>query len=827
MDDKRFDDLAKIVGTSVTRQSVFQALAGFGAAGLSALTGLDFAEAKHRKGHKHHHKHKHKHKHKHNKSGGTEKLCPGHQDKVCHCPPGNTDNCETTGDGAGHAHHRPLDCCCTINGNPNPLCECPTHEPDGSTCCKPDKTACANDSQCCDGECTTVNHDCSIVSGDVAGICCPAGQVCFKNACCVPETCADFPGKCGPQDDGCGGQTAACTCQSGSCCDGACVAGNQCCVGDDCAAELCQEAACDDGACEYTPVKDGQQGPLCTTGGNFCCNGDECCVAGDVCTGQGCCTPLTCADFPDQCGVFADGCGGETADCTCPSGGCCDGVCVDGAQCCQDSDCARRLCQNATCNDGTCDYTPVGNGQQGPLCTGQGQSCCNGDACCASGQVCFQNACCAPLTCAADYPGQCGALPQGCGLPDLQCSCESVACCDGICCASGQVCAADECCTPKTCADFPGQCGPQDDGCGGQTASCTCQSGTCCVDVCITADQCCVADDCPQELCQVPACVEHECDYTPVSNNEPGPLCDAQGEFCCNGDECCEAGQICTANGCCTPKTCADYPGQCGALPQGCGLPDLNCSCQNGTCCVDVCISGEQCCADEDCPSQTCQIADCVGHACDYTPVDDGDQGPLCTGQGQFCCNGADCCAAGQVCFLSSCCTPETFEEACAAAGRVCGPVSNGCGGQYDCGVCPIDEDCSAGVCLPAGGKRCQGHGLAGQPCRKKKCKCTGGRRCHKGKCCEPIGDGSRHCNADSDCCPGLTCVRRYPGQHKVCVRKPVNAQSVATPPPSPALAAIVTGSIVRGVSRLFAGSSPHAVIALDDMGHGDGHQEI
>ena len=45
--------------------------------------------------------------------------------------------------------------------------------------------------------------------------------------------------------------------------------------------------------------------------------------------GGGGCTPLTCADYPGQCGSLSDGCGGSgTITCTCSSGFCSGGVCV-------------------------------------------------------------------------------------------------------------------------------------------------------------------------------------------------------------------------------------------------------------------------------------------------------------------------------------------------------------------------------------------------------------------------------------------------------------------------------------------------------------------
>jgi hypothetical protein len=176
----------------------------------------------------------------------------------------------------------------------------------------------------------------------------------------------------------------------------------------------------------------------------------------------------------------------------------------------------------------------------------------------------------------------------------------------------------------------------------------------------------------------------------------------------------------------------------------------------------------------------------------------------------------------GDTCVEGTCvgCIPETKEEACAAAGRVCGLVSDGCGGEYDCGACSATQTCIAGVCLARGGKRCKGTGKAGHPCKGKKCKCKAGRRCHNRKCCEPKGDGSVHCNANSDCCPGLTCLRRRPGQHKVCVRRGASAASVApTATPGLALGAILTGLLAKGASRFVGAANSDAQIALDDLG--------
>jgi hypothetical protein len=736
MDGKRFDDLSKVLGAGLTRQNVFHALAGAGAAGLAAIAGIAglseadakkgkgghagkkghgggdgdnnnkgkdgggggggaSAEGKHKKG-----KGKGKNKKKNKKKGNTDRttqqassdFCPSNQDKVCHCPPGNTQNCQVTGAGGGHEDHDPLDCCCTLDGDPNPDCECPSG---GNTCCKPLDTACANDSQCCEGVCCDKDS---------------AGVGTCQEACCVSKTCEDFEGQCGTFPNGCGGDLE-CNCPAGQgCCDNQCFeGGNECCADGDCVAVICQIADCDNGDCKYTAVPDNQQGPLCTDEDRFCCGGDECCTEPQVCTEQGCCTPLTCAGYDGKCGTFTDNCGG-TVTCGCDEGEqCCEAakVCVANDACCPGITCDEVLCQVADCVGAECNYTPVNDNEQGPLCDEQSEFCCGGDECCTSPEICTGTGCCLPKTCAVDYPGQCGQ---------------------------------------------------RDDGCGG-VLNCSCAEGQgCCEGTCVDGLQCCESNDCDALVCREVACDQGECEYTPVEDGQQGPLCTDEGDFCCNGDECCEAGDVCTGEGCCTPLTCADFPDKCGPQNNSCGGQTADCTCPV--------------------PGDTCVQGTCVG------------------------------------------CIPETKEEACADAGRVCGLVSDGCGGEYDCGACSATQTCIAGVCLARGGKRCKGTGKAGHPCKGKKCKCKGGRRCHNRRCCEPKGDGSVHCNANADCCPGLTCLRRQPGQHKVCVRRGANSASVSsTSTPGIALGAILTGLLAKGASQFFGAASNDAQIALSDLG--------
>ncbi len=57
-------------------------------------------------------------------------------------------------------------------------------------------------------------------------------------------------------------------------------------------------------------------------------------------------------------------------------------------------------------------------------------------------------------------------------------------------------------------------------------------------------------------------------------------------------------------------------------------------------------------------------------------PYDDTDCG-TCTGVGEIC--------DGGLCVV---CTPD-------CGTRICGPAPNGCGGEYECGPCDVDEECS------------------------------------------------------------------------------------------------------------------------------------
>jgi len=138
---------------------------------------------------------------------------------------------------------------------------------------------------------------------------------------CVPKTCTAYPGLCGQQSDGCGGLTASCNpCTAPQICGGGGVP------------DHCGTPACIPKTCTAFPGVCGQQSDGC---GGLTANCNPC-TAPNTCGGGGTagvcgnptmnCTPATCAQtcaaagipLAQCCGVFADGCGGLTADC----GGC-------------------------------------------------------------------------------------------------------------------------------------------------------------------------------------------------------------------------------------------------------------------------------------------------------------------------------------------------------------------------------------------------------------------------------------------------------------------------------------------------------------------------
>jgi hypothetical protein len=309
---------------------------------------------------------------------------------------------------------------------------------------------------------------------------CVPGQ---PTSTCTPKTCASFPaGTCGQQGDGCGGLTPDCN---------PCPAGQAC------------------GAC-------GTPGVCCAPDG-------------------GACVAKTCTDYPNACGQQSDGCGGLTANCTCPAGQTCGGGGVAGQ-----------------CGSG-------GSSSGGPTCT--------------------------PKTC-ADYPaGTCGQQADGCGNLTVDCSpCPMGQTCGG-CGVPGQCCTPpSSSCTPQPCPSSV-MCGPASDGCGGIIASC----GTC------TPPQTCGGGGTPGQCggtsgCQPLSCADQHISCGPAGDG-CGNLIAAVCGVCTPPQTCGGGGTpgVCGGGGVCQPKTCQDLGVACGPTGDGCG--NLIPSC--GTCAPpDTCGGG-------------------------------------------------------------------------------------------------------------------------------------------------------------------------------------------------------------------------------------------
>jgi hypothetical protein len=316
---------------------------------------------------------------------------------------------------------------------------------------------------------------------------CPTGQTCGGGAAaqcavvdagtCAPQTCSTYPvGTCGAQSDGCGGLTADCdNCPMGQTCGGGGIAG-QC-------GALPTTSSCVPLTCAAYPGVCGQQSDGCA-GLTADCNP---CVSPQTCGGGGApgqcgtpvvsCVPMTCAAYPNICGVQSDGCGGLTADCNpCTAPLTCGGAGVAG------------MCGSPPaggCTPLTCAVYPAGTcGPQSDGCGGLTSDCnpCTAPQTCGGGGTAGQCGVpangCVPKTC-NDYPGVCGQQSDGCGGLTASCNpCTAPQTCGGG--GVTGMCGSGYSCTPETCAKLGSNCGPAGDGCGGLLQCGTCTGGQTC-----------------------------------------------------------------------------------------------------------------------------------------------------------------------------------------------------------------------------------------------------------------------------------------------------------------------------------------------------------
>ena len=309
------------------------------------------------------------------------------------------------------------------------------------------------------------------------------------------------------------------------------------------------------------------------------------------------CVPsLECSDYPGQCGsMLSNGCV-SILDCS--------------------NNCGAQLCCSGTCQDPVCSND--GDCNDGDICTTD--TCNNPDTCSAACVNTLIAGCC-------NTDGSCnGICPPNCTLADdPDCGCQD----NNSCCPVGCTMATDnDCCTPSlTCAvDYPGQCGVSLwDGCanaldcsGNCTAPQICCGGTCQDPICGNDGDCSDGDNCTTDTCSNAGTCTASCSNTDIV-------------VCVDGDGCCPAGcNVATDSDCgCTPSlTCAvDYPGQCSvSLWDGCANA-LDCSgnctasqiCCGGTCQDPICSNDGDCNDNNDCTTgDTCNNAGTCTASCSH-----------------------------------------------------------------------------------------------------------------------------------------------------------------------------------------------------------------
>jgi hypothetical protein len=189
----------------------------------------------------------------------------------------------------------------------------------------------------------------------------------------------------------------------------------------------------------------------------------------------------------------------------------------------------------------------------------------------------------------------------------------------------------------------------------------------------------------------------------PVCGNGVVDLGEQCDDGAANGTlaSCCSA--ICqfdlAGSPCSNPNPCLN--GACNAAGVCVGTPNMA-VCNDGNACTtaDVCTAGVcvggpplNCNDGNLCTTDTCDPATGCVHTPNSLPCDDGNP---CT-TGDTCAGGACVGTPIPVCP----CTPTT----CAAQGKNCGTILDGCGGTLTCGACTAPQTCGGGgianVCGP------------------------------------------------------------------------------------------------------------------------------
>jgi len=236
------------------------------------------------------------------------------------------------------------------------------------------------------------------------------------------------------------------------------------------------------------------------------------------------------------------------------------------------------------------------------------------------------------------------------------------------------------------------------------------------------------------------ACRAGKCGCQPKTCAEAGLECGTQSDGCGGAldcGKCANPAHACQDGKCrCQPKTCAEQNADCGTLPDGCGStyacgtgsPPGSC---NGNPAGPNCGGG----GANRCGSTACVPTTCAAQGKNCGTISDGCGNTL---------NCGDACAAPQTCggggVANVCgCTPTT----CAAQGKNCGQIPDGCGGTLDCGGCGAPSSCGGGGTANVCG--CTSNGTCSECCTRDNgpgvdnC----GNSCLRNTCCGGGGGGS------------------------------------------------------------------------------------
>ncbi len=587
------------------------------------------------------------------------------------------------------------------------------------------------------GVCDSFNCDgCADMSACDAGKCYWSGAACqqcssvtVEGDCTASNGCewtAGTPGMCSPVTGGGGGGDACVADLGGTCCTvdtPTCPGGNSQ-FGTGCGQkpgggdyDCCNEACVDVVA------------PVACTGGDpvgYCCTeGNTVCGGSVFDTRTGCGDDYQCCD--EACGADAVPADFLYPACENPTENCCDTGKGEDPTNTADCYCSRFDDYASECNSLTqcthggtkcgCDASGfVECPAPGPCKVKGSGMCCEGDSTWREGAECC-------------IDGDC-EVTEGC-TAEFKCvkKCVTAADCDNFMCV-GDSCDTETCtCSPTDCAD-----GYENPPCGG-----TCHEidgdpllGECCDNVWQAAWECCVSDDCSENVAKKTCdSVSHLCtDDAGCSDTKP-----CTGNFACVSDAC--STDTCVTGYTLCGSTCNQDPGECCDTTWHAG---------SGKCCIDDDCGEEECvdntctappeCSDTDlctgnfaCVSDACSTDTCVT---DYTfcgTTCNADPGECCDSTwhagSDKCCVKADC-TGDQVCTANTCAAPAACSD------------TNLCTGNFAC----VSDVCSTDACVTD-------YTLCGTTCNQD-----------PGKCCATTWHaGSDKCCIKDDCTGDLVCT--------------------------------------------------------------------